>query len=186
MPEYTARFVIFNGPPSSGKSTFAPELARQLRVHLAPDQVCMDSFAAPMKHYIATAMAWQYQEMKKERPEAVLQGYSIREFLIDLSERYMKPRYGDDVFARLLLYRILRRNPQPRFVVVDDCGFDEEITALTRPFLVRITRPGTSFKGDSRNFVSQEPDWLIENDGTIEECQKKIAQLASHLVQNVK
>lgn len=186
MPVYTSIYILFNSPSSSGKTTCAPELARELRKQLADDQVAQDSFAAPMKHFVAVAMAAQYGDMNKERAEAVLNGYSVREFLIGLSERYMKPEFGDDIFARLLHHRILRRDPQPRFVVVDDCGFDSEVDSVPRPFVVRVNRPGTSFAGDSRNYVSRDPDWVIDNNGSLDELRTKITKLASHLVLNVK
>src|SRR5690349_5487301 len=111
-------FVVLNGPPRSGKSTAAKYILDGL---LAKSyKVNTDSFAAPMKHFIATTMAEQYHNLQKDVPIAELNGYSVREFLIDLSESYIKPRYGDDFFGRMLFYRQLRYTPPPDFVVVDD------------------------------------------------------------------
>ncbi len=182
MAVYTSMFVVFNGPPKSGKSTATPLLMRLLRQTLNPEMVMPESFAAPMKHFVSAAMSAKYHEMNKDRAEAVLQGYSVREFLISMSQQYMKPRYGDDIFGRLLHHRVLRRDPAPRFVVIDDGGFDAEVECLPRLVLVRLTRSGTSFVGDSRNFLSREPDIHIANDGTIEDLTVQLSKLANWLM----
>lgn len=181
MPKLLITYVLLNGPKYSGKTTMAATLCQQLRLHYS--NIHQDSFAAPMKHFIATALSAKYSEIKKDVPVAELSGYSVREFLIDLSEQYMKVRYGEDIFGRLFHYRCLRINPLPRFVISDDCGFDVERDALPRSVTVRIERPGHDFSGDSRNYLSN-PDYTIVNDGTLNDLQTKMSQLAAILVQN--
>src|SRR6187431_1303237 len=103
--QYT-QFILVNGPPYSGKSTIVREVSSQMQQrHVS---VVSDSFAAPMKHFIATALGEQYATLPKDAPRAELSGYSVREFLIDLSENYIKPRYGDGAYGRWLYHRIGR------------------------------------------------------------------------------
>lgn len=176
MPQLTT-YVLLNGAPQTGKTTIAaPALCAELRKHYS--NIHQDSFAAPMKHYIATALSAKYADIRKDAPVAELAGYSVREFLIDLSESYMKPRYGEDIFGRLFHYRCLRINPLPRFVISDDCGFDVERDALPRSVTIRINRPGFTFAGDSRGYLSH-PDYTIENNGDEAKLRLAMIQLAN-------
>ena len=172
-----AHFIVFNGPPSSGKSTAARLLCQALG-----KEAVMDSFAAPMKHFIATALGMTYADMAKDAPRAELSGYSVREFLIDLSEHYIKERYGAGVFGRWLYHRIGRLNPSPKFVICDDGGFIDEIEALPmrRTTLVHVYRQGCSFQNDSRNYVHSElrRTVVLHNTGTTEQLHKWINAFA--------
>lgn len=183
MPTNTRiSYVLINGPKSTGKTQhITPWLCEALRRHYS--NVISDSFAAPMKHFIATALSAKYLELNKETPIAELQGYSVREFLIDLSENYMKVRYGEDIFSRLLHYRVLRINPLPRFVVSDDCGFETEREALPSPTVIRVTRPGHDFQQDSRGYLSN-PDYELVNDGDLNRLHTRVQHLAAWLIQN--
>lgn len=179
MPQLST-YVLLNGPPGSGKTTAAAWLCSELRKHHS--NIHQDSFAAPMKHFVATALSAKYSDLKKDIPIAELNGYSVREFLIDLSESYMKVRYNEDIFGRLFHYRCLRINPLPRFVISDDCGFDTERDALPRAVTIRINRPGCTFDNDSRNYLS-DPDYTIENDGDKNRFNLAIIQLANILME---
>lgn len=171
-------YIVLNGPSEVGKST---EIASGLcnRLKLLEYKVVGESMANPMKHFIAVALGMKYSDLKKNSPMAVLQGYSPREFLIDLSESYLKKRYQDDFFGRLLEHRILRIDPLPDFVVIDDVGFHEEVHTLGYTLrIIRVTRPGKTFQGDSRNFLS-DPHYTLDNDGTLEDLALKLDHLCS-------
>ncbi len=176
------KFIILNGPPGSGKSTvYARQLTNFLR-NLHHKVVVQDSFAAPMKQFIAAALGEKYSDLAKDYPLAVLSGYSVREFLIDLSERYMKERYHDDIYGRLLYHRALRYSPVPDYIVVDDGGFVPEKDALgTHAFIVRIMRPGHDFSKDARGYLPN-PNWTIDNCGSLEYAETQSRHLAEFLV----
>lgn len=146
------KYIVLCGPPGSGKSTVARELAGKLACD-SNTKVRMDSFAAPMKHFIATALGEPYQEMVKDRARPELNGYSVRQFLIGLAETHVKKVYGRDIFARWLVHRSLRKpHDLPTHVVVDDGGFDYEIEAVPNRLVVNVYRPGKDFSSDSRSY----------------------------------
>lgn len=177
-------YILLNGPPSSGKSqALAPLIvdaikANNLTVH-------RDEFAAPLKHFIATSLGLKYQQAKKDIPMAILNGYSIREFLIFLSQDYIKEVYGQDIYGRWLHYRILRLDAQPDFVLVDDLGFSDEMQSLQPHFVIRLTRPGHIFQNDSRDFIAF-PDYEIVNDGTIEQLQKRVGPVMMDIIEKTR
>lgn len=182
------RFIIFNGPPGAGKTTAARYLAAWLPKALPSDKlVITDSFAAPLKHFAATLFAAKYQEMAKDMPVAELSGDSVRQLLIKLSEEFMKPEYGNDIFGRMLYYRSLRHGyRKPDFVIVDDSGFDHEYEALGEgnAILVRITRDGKDFINDSRGYLNRAPDYVVDNDGTEGALEVQMQELAHMIVRD--
>lgn len=173
-------YVIFNGPPGSGKTTISRAVARLLHDHY-PRRVITDSFAAPMKHFVATMLGEQYHDMQKDKLRAELNGYSVREFLIDLSENYIKPRYGTDAYGRWLVHRSLRYTPTPLYVVVDDSGFAEELNAVPNHVLVRVDRKGHDFTNDSRNYLP-DPHWTIHNNDPVEELWIVVRQFVDEIM----
>ena len=178
--KYT-KYIVLNGPPMSGKSTIARELSQYMNErHI---ETVSDSFAAPMKHYISTALGMQYASMPKDAPRAELSGYSVREFLIDLSENYIKPRYGDGVYGRWLSHRIGRIQPSPSFVICDDGGFTDEVDALGagKAIIVRVNRPGKDFSNDSRSYLDN-PHYTFDNDGDMAVLWTKTRALALHII----
>lgn len=172
------KYIVLNGPPGSGKTTIAKELTRAL-----PNST-QDSFAAPHKHFIATALGEKYAEMDKDKPRAELNGYSVREVLIDMSELYFKPKYGQDVFARLFVHRSLKHpDKKPDYVIVDDIGFQEELDAIPNSLLVRVFRTGKSFAQDSRSYLDPFGDksWQLHNNGDVIDLYLKIKDLVDYI-----
>lgn len=166
-------FIVLNGPPASGKST----IARALCNALAPRyRTISDSFAAPMKHFVATALGEKYSEMPKDSPRDIFRGSSVREVLIHLSEHYMKERYGQDIYGRLLYYRALRYPEKPAFIVCDEGGFIDELQALDNYFLVKVIRQGKGFDNDSRSYLP-DPHYIYYNDTTLDEMWIRIRPL---------
>jgi hypothetical protein len=174
-------YLIINGPPRSGKTHVARELTALFTA--AGLTVAQDSFAAPMKHFIAVALGEKYQQMQKDEPRQIFLGTSVRSFLIDLSENYMKVKYGIDIFGRLLVHRSNRLDPKPDILIVDDAGFDEEVEALGegKYVLVKLSRPDHTFKGDSRSYINGF-HYQINNGGTEHDLHKSCMELVLELV----
>jgi|ERR1041385_523510 hypothetical protein len=179
------KWIVFNGPPRSGKSSAANWMRQAIHGITAREQgrriVVTDSFTAPMKHFIATALGEKYQDMDKDKMRPELLGRTAREFLIHLSEFYMKDRYGEDVFGRWLVYRNLRNIPLPDYVIIDDGGFEIEASTLTKPRVVRMIRPGTDFTNDSRCYWGN-PTITIQNDGNHEHMYHQITTFTRQIL----
>lgn len=157
--------VMLNGAPSSGKDTAAYAIINRAK---APGPWRWERFSFPLKeaaHSLFGHPVNQFGigrlESKKELPISEL-GVSYRQFQIDMSEKFMKKEYGDDIFGRLLAHRIKRLcllNNHPVFYVVPDSGFLPELRGLqnnlagAKFLLLRCTREGTSFSGDSRSHI---------------------------------
>lgn len=178
MPVNSPIYIALNGAPETGKSTV---IARGLmeRFRSFTFNVHGESFANPLKMFIATSLGVKYNDLKKSTMMGILRGYTPREFVIDLGDNYIKGRYGDDIFGRWLVHRVLRIEPLPDIVIIDDLGYDSEYSVLGHSArLVRITRPGKSFEGDSRSHIDN-PHYHLVNDGTLEELELKLDHLAN-------
>jgi hypothetical protein len=180
------KYVVLNGPPSTGKSTIAVELCRDLNQALggkviAP-KVITDSFSAPLKHFFAAALAEPYGFADKEKARPELSGFSMRQSLIMLAEDHCKKVYGPDIFGKWLMHRVLKKpHMRPEFVIIDDGGFPKEIDALPNPFVVWVRRPGKTFDSDSRGWYDK-PSYTLLNDGDMAALWSKLKALTGHLL----
>src|SRR5690606_28439189 len=77
---------------------------------------------------------------------------TVRDELIELSEKHIKPRFGEDFFGRQLVKRL--RELEDCLCLVPDSRFPEEIKPVVDAFpgecmIIRITRKGHDFTSDS-------------------------------------
>lgn len=158
-------FFALNGPPSSGKSTFANVALKEFQTNGI--KANPESLAAPIKSFMSALLGQPYSTIAKdERLDDLLRG-TPRQFLIDLAEKFIKLYYGRDFFAKALLYR-WRDCLEQQVLVIDDIGFPEELSVLpeTQKFLIRVLRPKCNFSSDSRSYLSPF-DGKIINDGDL-------------------
>lgn len=106
----------------------------------------------------------RYQDRDlKEQPWDKLGGMSPRQFMIFLSENFMKVVFGKDVFgkfsARLASYPVC--GVGGTVCVFSDGGFAEEIDEVVKAvgaenvYVLQWSADGCSFKGDSRRYFTR-------------------------------
>lgn len=154
------KVLLLNGPAGSGKDTIARILMtmgyEQAEFKNALFQIALSvSGVCPMK--------WidRYENRNtKEQPWKILGGISQREFLIKISEEWVKPLLGEEHFGHLAVKEVLELfSKYDRDVVFSDSGFQSEMEPLIEQFgidnvvLVRLNRDGYDFSGDSRSYL---------------------------------
>ncbi len=173
------QLVVLNGPRHSGKD----HLASIIRRHF----LCRHyKFSQPLKesipHLYGLTCDWTYLEKIKLEKTALLLGDSFVDAQIRLSEQYLKPQYGPDVFGRLAV-NFMRQPTNTGFTVISDSGFEAELVPLADYWspacvhVVQLRRVGTSFErdarewGDVRHYLSEHAPslkgvnfWSFRND----------------------
>jgi hypothetical protein len=179
--------VILNGPPNSGKDAIAKALANWCNVVHLEMKECMFSIALATSGVTEKDWYQRYNNRElKEEPWSILGGLSQRQFMIKISEEWMKPLFGKDVFGVRAAESARQKiwTTQGKYAVVfTDGGFKEELDAMVRTLgednvlLVRVHRDGTNFDNDSRNYL---PDIKhthdLHNDDTLEHASFDLAQ----------
>lgn len=190
------KIFLLNGPPGCGKDT-----AAEMLVEEHGGQLC--KFAAPLKA-AATAICFRgyrpafdefdLDQVKKVEPREEFFGVSCRQFQIDVSEKFMKPTYGVDVFGKILRDRIKAYldidYPGPFFV--SDSGFAPEAEVLIRAFgpsavtLIRVYRPGHDYAGDSRGYVRLDHMGInsfdLHNDADLETFKARLLEISNNVL----
>ena len=157
--------IILNGAPGIGKDTIAEIIARKWEYRIL-------SFKSPMFDIARTILgatdfarfAVRYHDRKrKEVKYDFLGDRSPREFMIHISENFVKPTLGKNQFGKLLCDSALT---SPFNCIVSDGGFDEEVEHVAahealNVFVVRLHRDGMTFEGDSRKHI-RRPDLICD------------------------
>lgn len=195
------KIILLNGPPSSGKDTAAKHIYSKLHTNTAG--VLFERFSAPLKTAFAAItgktynhyyeVAWYEEHKEKIIPWL---GVSYRQWQIDFSEKFMKKYYGDDIFGKLFVERIMAKqmsatNPY-KVAVVPDSGFDIEIEYLEKHLniddilLIRCHRDGYDFSKDSRNYVYSKHFMSLDvnNNESQELFEEKMEVIYNNFVHN--
>lgn len=198
-------FVIFNGPPNSGKDHAAEFVKANFGFkHVSfKTQLYFDvkevfslnkaEFADFMLHYNDRSV--------KEKPVEYLNGMSRRQAMIHASEDVMKKCHGLGYYGS----KIVEQLKEGYDYCASDGGFTEEVEEIVDRYyygkvaIVQIFRRGCDHRNDSRRYIAgnvksqrgQQFDisdqlWTTEsvdvdvhqifNGGTIEEFEKSISQ----------
>jgi hypothetical protein len=185
--EMQHKLILVNGPPRAGKDTAADYLAQDLGWYPF-------KFSAPIKAAIRAAFELHddevaYAESIKSEPTALFYGNSYRDTQISFSEDWAKPFFGPTVFGQLAarhLRNAFKQYPDKVGFVCSDSGFAEEALPVLEVFgkqntlLVKVSRPGTSFQGDSRSYIELDGVTTVDivNNGSVEHYQDGIKNLA--------
>lgn len=179
----TKKVLIFNAPPRSGKDYSANYICKHL------EGTYHKEFKAPLIGLVCKTLqidecdfreVYDKEKDKKETicVQSLINGeptttyYSIREYLIHMSEKVIKPLFGNDFFGDYA-----GKNLNYGWNIFSDGGFPEEVKALYKYtekkniVVVKIMKDGCSFKDDSRGYIPDElvgKTHVLENDGTDE------------------
>lgn len=192
----TARgpFVVgFNGPPRCGKDTIATHLSDTLdKITNLPIQ--RHALIAPARQASFELLGLQggdkYYNEIKDTPLELLNGATLRDFMIAMSEKFVKHLYGTDYWAR----RMHQANRfwwdvVPSILIVTDIGFDAEVGYLiehSSGYLnVVVDRRGCDYTIDSRSNVWANErggtDFALTNDGTPQEAAEQVFGIINKL-----
>jgi len=162
--------IIVNGPPGCGKDMAVTYLKKDI------PNCEVFRFADPLRKIFRAMFNFTdiqtYNLLENLKDEqSVTLGYadwpasdapatrSPREVLIDISENYIKPMFGDAHLGKLVVREI---NQTPcRYALINGGGFDGEVEAIVKAFspgnvfILQIERPGCDFDNDSRDWI----DW---------------------------
>jgi hypothetical protein len=112
-------------------------------------------------------------------------GVTGRQLLIDASEKFLKPCYGKEIMAEMLLSEL--ENFDGVALVADSgfqCEIDPMINAVGRRnlFVVQMRRATSTFEGDSREWVTHSHMSEVHNNGTLDDLRGDAAKLYDNLV----
>lgn len=153
------KIFLLNGPPRCGKDTAASYLA------MVTHSGIVMKFAEPLKDGCCAVFCRNKRELfnsfdtpeMKDEPHNQFLGLSCRQAQIDMSEKYLKVIYGQEVFGKILAEKIDKTLFSAIFV--SDSGFEPEAKVLVDKFgaenviVIRIHREGHTYNGDSRNYI---------------------------------
>lgn len=130
-------------------------------------------------------------ETMKEIPWNKLGGLSQREFLIKISEEWIKPVFGKRYFGERLAASIERSGC--KVAVVSDGGFIDELVPLHEKFgqenvyICQWNRDNpNAFKGDSRSWITEGNIVMLpDNDGKDSEWVWKCRDIISGIVNGI-
>lgn len=178
MQSAPRRIVFFNGPPRSGKDTACGLMGIRT-------QATQVSFAEPLKLQTAALLGVSLRELEaiKDLPHPALKGGTPRQYMINLSEKMIKPCYGDDFFGHVAVNKIDNTpNILSDLVMFSDSGFRSEAEPVVSRFglgnctKIEIEREGSDFSKDSRSYWSMPGLRTVRlaNNGHMEDFREAI------------
>lgn len=177
--------VFFNAPPRAGKDTACQAVENHFLWKVARRGVFVPypaKFAEVLKQGAHALFGFPKLpadafESVKDKPAEQFFSMSPRQVYIALSEAFMKPVFGNDIFGRIFARRIIEQINQDfakapdsatALILCSDSGFKEEIGPILdrigrdNALIVQITREGCSFKNDSRSFIEIEGVTMVQ------------------------
>ena len=156
------RSIIFNCPPQAGKDTIAdlyvsrhPNSEKKMFKKLLFDVALLISGVSEKDWFS------RYEKNKNDSWDK-LGGLSQREYLIRISEDWIKPTHGQSYFGIHLANSLT----EDRTYIISDGGFDDEIKPLfdvpsNDVLIVQWGRTGCDFSNDSRDWIINYPENTI-------------------------
>ena len=180
------KVIALNGPPGSGKDTVADWLLRS--IFKIKNPYCLHTkmtrpLKAAHKAILNIDEEKEAEEIKDIPLHILADKYTLREFDILLSEEFMKPNFGKDIFGKLWIDNNRPYIKQTDTIfIISDLGFQEELQPLINYFgaeailIIQLERDGCSFENDNRSYVRvpSYPYFRVANNDTKEELFKTI------------
>lgn len=153
------KVILLNSPPNSGKDYAATEIkritgAKHCEFKATLHNIAMSITGLSQKDYFDI-----YNDRdKKELPQPEFFGMAPRQMLIWISEEVCKPQFGERFFGMSAANSLDLVNGS----VFSDSGFPEEVFPLADKvgaeniYVVRFNRGGSTFAGDSRDYLQEE------------------------------
>jgi hypothetical protein len=153
-------YIIFNGPPRSGKDEACRFLVSNYSFkHLQfKDELfkeTADHFGVSLEWFMQGYNSVHEGVILKEIPRKELNGLSKRKALIYVSEEIIKPKFGKNYFG----VKTAEKIDQVSSYCFSDGGFIEEVSSLINIIgqenicIVQLVRDGCNFSSDSRNYM---------------------------------
>lgn len=153
------RIIAINGPPRSGKDTFAGLLSYALNQQ-SPKSTGKVSLAEPLYRSLDVRYVYDYQTL-----DAIKTDPTFRKLITNFAEGLIKPLFGEDWCVSKTITTINELYGNCRYVIIPDLGFEVELKLLEEYFVVdiiRIEKEGTSFDLDSRSYIGT-PKYTVTN-----------------------
>lgn len=176
------KVIILNCPPRSGKDTIAD-------LYVARHKNCTKKSFKDRLFQIAFLVSnvsqqewFERYETMKDVPWDRLGGLSQRNYLIKISEDWVKPVHGQEYFGQKLLEDVIEDNDHDTFIIPDG-GFEDEVKPLANYIdnnnilILQWSRKGSSFDNDSRDWVITYPNITVkidDNNNSIEAHYTKV------------
>lgn len=154
--------VILNAPAGAGKDTIGAILESSYGHNLGCfKQPMFDIAKSVLGETLFKVFMELYNDREtKEQPQALLGGLSCRQFMIKISEGWVKPVFGEEYFGERMLQSLSIFDES--VTTVTDGGFPRELFPSLKagiPVLVFRLRGRGSFEGDSRRYL-RDSDFL--------------------------
>lgn len=181
--------VGFNGPPRCGKDTMARMLAEYMdsRITLPVREINLNlplrKIAYAMVGFTGSMEGADYEAFKVKWFSSL--DRTGRQLLIEVSENFLKPTYGQGVLADLLFEQTAGFHGVG---LLRDCGFQCEVDPLARLlgfrkiYVARIHREGCDFSNDSREYVTHPFADDYENNGSLDDLRTEAGRIYGRLV----
>lgn len=157
FPTPTHKIILLNAPPRCGKDT----LALALKQAFGASIVSYGEFPKNGAHaqFGMVGIHPKAFEDTKDEPNADFMGLTPRQAYIDHAQKWMKPEYGPDIYARLMVQNLTKA--RTLITVVPDLGFQEEVDCLIPLYgienmmVIQINRAEYTYARfkDSRDYV---------------------------------
>lgn len=146
-------------------------------------RACADWFGWPLEQLTGTDTAW------KETPDPNWDGLTPRRAMQIIGTEIGRQLHSD-VWIRETVRRAQTERQAGRCAIITDVRFDNEVLQLARcgGVLIGVERPGfrTGYgeahaSEQQAQRLVQEADYLITNDGTLDDLRVRVAELAAVL-----